>query len=212
MPTVAHSLEQNPDFMVVTTAAQSHFRSLLQKEDLPGMNLRMFVAHPGTAYAEVSITFCKAGEERADDIPICFEDYILFVEKTSKLALEAANIDFKEDALGGGQLCIKAPSLKGNVPTSGASLGERVQYVIDTEINPSLASHGGHVSIVAIERVEGNLGNIIVLQFGGGCHGCGMSGVTLKQGIEKSLKEKFPEILEIRDATDHTTGANPYYS
>ena len=52
---------------------------------------------------------------------------------------------------------------------------------------------------------------IVVLQFGGGCHGCGMAGATMKNGIEKTLKEKFPEITEVRDATNHALGENPYY-
>jgi Fe/S biogenesis protein NfuA len=77
--------------------------------------------------------------------------------------------------------------------------------VIDSDINPSLAGHGGHISL--IEIIDDS---IVVLQFGGGCHGCGMANVTLKQGIEKRLKEKFPQIVEIRDVTDHTTGTNPY--
>jgi len=195
------------DFVVVTQAAQDHFRSLLAKED-EGMNLRVFVANAGTAHAEVSVTFCPPGEEEADDIALDFENFNLFIERASKDALTEGNIDFKADALGG-QLSIKAPYLKGRVPETDSPLWERVQYVIDSSINPNLAGHGGRVSIVDI--IDAPEGKIVILQFGGGCHGCGMASVTLKHGIEKTLKENFPEIVEIRDATDHTTGETPYF-
>ena len=91
-------------------------------------------------------------------------------------------------------------------PAADASVVERVRYLIDAEINPKLASHGGRVSLREI-TAEG----IVVLQFGGGCHGCGMSEVTLKNGIEKTLREKIPEVTGVRDVTDHKSGSKPYY-
>jgi Fe/S biogenesis protein NfuA len=78
--------------------------------------------------------------------------------------------------------------------------------VLDAEVNPKLASHGGQVSLVSVEADA-----TIVLQFGGGCHGCGMVDVTLKQGVEKTLRERIPEITAVRDATDHSEGRKPYY-
>jgi Fe/S biogenesis protein NfuA len=190
--------------VVVTEAAQKHFSSLLEKEEIEGMNLRIFVANPGTIHAEVSITFCPPGEEEAGDHHLPLDSFKIFIAEDSKVPLEDARIDFIEDALEG-HLSIKAPFLKGRQPAEASPLRERIQFVIESEINPNLASHGGKVSIVDILE-----GNIVILQFGGGCHGCGMAGVTLKNGIEKTLKENFPEIVEIRDVTDHTTGTNPY--
>lgn len=194
--------------MVVTKAAQKHFLNLLQKEEIEGMNLRMFVANPGTIHAEVSVTYCPPGEEESSDLALPFESFKLFIADDAKEPLTDARIDFIEDALEG-HLSVKAPFLKGRQPAATSSLQERIQFVIDSEINPNLAGHGGKVSLVEICD-EGDKGKIVVLQFGGGCHGCGMAGVTLKHGIEKTLKEKFPEIVEIRDATDHTTGEAPY--
>lgn len=193
--------------MLVTEAAQKHFSNLLQKEEVEGMNLRVFVANPGTIHAEVSVTYCPPGEEESSDLALPFESFKLFIADDAKEPLTDARIDFIEDALEG-HLSVKAPFLKGRQPAVTSSLQERIQFVIDSEINPNLAGHGGKVSL--IEILEGNEGKIVVLQFGGGCHGCGMAGVTLKHGIEKTLKENFPEIVEIRDATDHTTGEAPY--
>lgn len=193
--------------MVVTEAAQKHFSNLLQKEEIAGMNLRVFVANPGTIHADVSVTYCPPGEEVSTDFALPFESFKLFIDADSQDSLTDARIDFVEDALEG-HLSVKAPFLKGREPATSSTLTERIQFVIDSEINPNLAGHGGRVGL--IEIIEDQSGAIVVLQFGGGCHGCGMAGVTLKHGIEKTLKEKFPEIVEIRDATDHTTGADPY--
>lgn len=199
--------------MVVTEAAQKHFSNLLQKEEVEGMNLRVFVANPGTIHAEVSVTFCPPGEEVSTDLSLSFESFKLFIANDSQDSLTDARIDFVEDALEG-HLSVKAPFLKGRQPAATSSLQERIQFVIDFEINPNLAGHGGRVTLIEILQATGSNGDpegqIVVLQFGGGCHGCGMAGVTLKHGIEKTLKENFPEIVEIRDATDHTTGKDPY--
>jgi len=121
-------------------------------------------------------------------------------------ALDGASIDYESNATGG-QLNIRAPRIKGDMPGMEASLVERVRYVLDAEVNPRIAAHGGRISLLEVSA-EG----VVVLQFGGGCHGCGMVDVTLKQGVEKTLRERVPEITEVRDATDHAGGSNPYYS
>jgi len=81
-----------------------------------------------------------------------------------------------------------------------------VQQVLDSQINPGVAMHGGHVSLLDVK------GNVVYIQMGGGCQGCGMATVTLKQGIEKSIRQYVPEVTEILDTTDHASGRNPYYA
>ena len=81
----------------------------------------------------------------------------------------------------------------------------KVQAVLDQEINPGVASHGGKITLVDVQ------GSAIVIHMGGGCQGCGMAAVTLRQGVERTLRERVPEVTEIRDSTDHDAGANPYY-
>lgn len=82
-----------------------------------------------------------------------------------------------------------------------------VEAVISTDINPSLAAHGGYVTFVGHDG-EG----IAYLTMGGGCHGCSMSKMTMLEGVQTTLVEQVPAIAKVRDITDHTTGANPYYS
>lgn len=82
----------------------------------------------------------------------------------------------------------------------------RVQHVLDTIINPAVASHGGVVTLLDVNN------NAVFLEFGGGCQGCGMVSVTLKYGVERTIREEVPEVGEILDTTDHASGRNPYYA
>jgi Fe/S biogenesis protein NfuA len=83
---------------------------------------------------------------------------------------------------------------------------ERVQHLLDTSINPGVAGHGGFVRLMDVQD------NVVYLQMGGGCQGCGMADVTLKAGIESLIKEEIPEVTEVLDTTDHAAGRNPYYT
>jgi len=86
-----------------------------------------------------------------------------------------------------------------------AEIRTKVQQLLDREINPALWMHGGWVELIDVRK------NSIFLRLGGGCQGCGAVDVTLKQGIEKSIRELIPQVGEILDTTDHAAGRNPYY-
>lgn len=88
-----------------------------------------------------------------------------------------------------------------------SDLARKIQKVIDDQINPGVASHGGWVELVHVEDDSGR----VFLNLGGGCQGCGMAQMTLKQGIEVAIKKAAPEVTEVLDQTDHAAGANPYY-
>jgi len=106
----------------------------------------------------------------------------------------------------GGQLTIKAPNAKMPKVTDDSPVEERINYILYTEINPGLASHGGEVSLVELTE-EG----VAVLKFGGGCQGCSAVDMTLKDGVEATLVSKVPEIQSVRDVTDHTQTDNAYF-
>lgn len=97
-----------------------------------------------------------------------------------------------------------SPSVSAN--NSHGELGQQILAFIDEEVNPSVASHGGHVLLEGVKDLR------VYLRFEGGCQGCAMSYQTLKDGIEKSLRSQFPEILEVIDITDHQAGDNPYFT
>lgn len=97
------------------------------------------------------------------------------------------------------------PDIREKIPAAEV-LKERVQGVLDREVNPSVASHGGVVRLLDVRD------NQVYIQMGGGCQGCGQADVTLKQGVEIAIRAEVPEVGEILDTTDHAAGNNPYYS
>ncbi len=96
-------------------------------------------------------------------------------------------------------------SVLSSIPDADA-IKMRVQSILDREINPAVAAHGGWVELIDVKRNE------VFIRMGGGCQGCGMADVTLKQGVERSIREAIPEVGAIMDTTDHASGRNPYYS
>jgi Fe/S biogenesis protein NfuA len=190
----------------ISESAQTHFRKLIEREALPGLGVRLSAVHAGTSKADVRLEFAEPGDLHGDEWAIDCEGFTLWLEAASISYLDSAEIDYETKGTGG-QLQIRAPKIKGEVPAESASLVERVLWIVEHEINPQLAQHRGNVSVQEV-TADG----VVVLRFGGGCHGCGMADVTLKQGIEKTLLEKVPGVTAVRDATDHDTGDAPYIS
>lgn len=190
----------------ISESAQTHFRKLIEREALPGLGVRLSAVHPGTVKADVRLEFAEPGDLLGDEWAIDCEGFTLWLEAASISYLDSAEIDYENKGTGG-QLQIRAPKIKGEVPAQSASLVERVLWIVEHEINPQLAQHRGNVAVQEV-TAEG----VVVLRFGGGCHGCGMADVTLKQGIEKTLLEKVPGVTAVRDATDHDSGDAPYIS
>lgn len=199
----------NPVKITITEPAQGYLRELLARQNSEGIGVRIFVESPGTPRAECCMAYSTPGEEQADDIRIAYEGFPAFIELKSAPYLEDAVIDYNKDRMGG-QLTFKAP--KSKVPNlgPGATVEERINYVLYNEINPGLASHGGNVSLLEIyDDEEGGL--TAVLKFGGGCQGCSAVDMTLKQGVETTLKAQIPELQRITDSTDHSVRENAYY-
>lgn len=189
----------------ITEAGQTYLRELLARQDCEGIGIRVFVLDGGTPKAETCIAFCRPGEEEADDEPHDYQGFRAFIEKKSKPYLDEAVVDYAKDSMGG-QLTIRAPNSR--MPRIGpdSSLEDRINYVLYNDINPGLAAHGGNISLELVTADK-----VAVLRFGGGCQGCGMVDVTLKEGVEKTLLQHVPELAGIRDATDHSNQENAYY-
>ncbi|GIU40235.1 Fe-S biogenesis protein NfuA [Shewanella sp. 10N.261.52.F9] len=190
--------------ITISEAAQAHFVKLLSDQP-EGTHIRVFVISPGTAQAECGVSYCPPDAVEADDTELEFNGFNAMVDEKSAPFLEEATIDFVTDQLGS-QLTLKAPNAKMRKVSDDASLQERIEYVIQSEINPQLASHGGNIMLVEITE-----DGIAVLQFGGGCNGCSMVDVTLKDGIEKQLLDMFPsELTGVKDVTEHQHGEHSY--
>lgn len=194
------------EYITITPDAESYLAELLSKQNIEGMAVRVFITQPGTRYAETCLAYCRPEEVNATDLIQQMEKLKVFVEAMSVPYLEEAIIDFAKDRMGG-QLTIKAPNAKMPKVTASSPVEERINYLLYTEINPGLASHGGEISLVEFLPEEG----VAVLKFGGGCQGCSAVDVTLKDGVEASLIAKVPEVTAVRDVTDHTQTDNAYF-
>ncbi|WP_117235631.1 Fe-S biogenesis protein NfuA [Vibrio maerlii] len=191
--------------ITITETAQSHFANLLGQQP-EGTNIRVFVVNPGTQNAECGVSYCPPEAVEATDTEFEYGPFSAFVDELSLPFLEEAEIDFVTDKMGS-QLTLKAPNAKMRKVSDDAPLVERVEYAIQTQVNPQLAGHGGHVNLVEITD-----DGIAIVAFGGGCNGCSMVDVTLKEGIEKELLQQFDgELTAVRDATEHDRGEHSYY-
>lgn len=189
----------------ITEAAQAHFAKLLANQE-PGTQIRVFVINPGTPSAECGVSYYPPDAIEATDIELKFDKLSAYIDEISAPFLQEAEIDFVTDQLGS-QLTLKAPNAKMRKVADDAPLIERVEYVIQSQINPQLAGHGGRVSLMEITD-----DGYAILQFGGGCNGCSMVDITLKEGIEKQLLNMFPDELKgVKDLTEHQRGNHSYY-
>ena len=191
--------------VTVSESAQRYLAQLVNNQESGGMGVRMFVTQPGTKQAETCLAYCQADDIVEDDEVMLLEGFKLYLEKKSVPFLDEAFVDYAEEKMGG-QLTIKAPNAKMPKIDENSSIEEKIKYILVTDINPGLASHGGEVSLVQITE-----DNIAILKFGGGCQGCSAVSITLKDGVEKRLLEVVPELAGVKDSTDHTVTENAYY-
>ena len=190
---------ENAELMLtITESAQDYLAELLAGQDDDVLGIRMFVNGPGTPKAETCIAYCRKADLEDSDLMINYDKLTARFELRSIPFLKDAFVDYSKDRMGG-QLTIKAPNAKLPQVNAESPLEDRINYVLYNEVNPSLASHGGEVSLLEVTEEK-----VAILQFGGGCQGCGMVEATLKDGVEKSLMEQIPELTAVRDTTDHT--------
>jgi Fe/S biogenesis protein NfuA len=157
------------------------------------------------------IYFQAAGDAGAGD-RVSEDDGLAVVVPESSLArMVGARLDWSDEGEGG--LVIVNPNTpprpqafaeRPEVDLS-SDLAQRVLAVLDAQVNPSIAMHGGHADLVAVDE------GIVYVRLSGGCQGCGLASVTLSQGIEVALRDSVPEIVSVVDVTDHASGANPFY-
>jgi Fe/S biogenesis protein NfuA len=191
--------------VTVSESAQRYRAQLISNQESGGMGVRMFVTQPGSKQAETCLAYCQPDDIVEDDEVIALEGFNLYLEKKSVPFLDEAFVDYAEEKMGG-QLTIKAPNAKMPKIDENSSIEEKIKYLLVTDINPGLASHGGEVSLVTLTE-----DNVAILKFGGGCQGCSAVSITLKEGVEKRLLEVVPGLTGVKDSTDHTVTENAYY-
>ena len=185
--------------LTITEAAKGKILSVMESQGRTEDGLRLGIVGRSSSSFQYSLGMTGAGQETEDDIVFDVGAFKVFMDANSAPNLEGVTIDYIEDIQGSG-FKIENPNPIWTDPQHLA-----VQELFDNRINPGLASHGGNVELLDIKE------DIVYVRLGGGCQGCGMVDVTLRQGIQAALQEEFPDIKQVIDTTDHAAGANPYY-
>jgi Fe/S biogenesis protein NfuA len=202
--------KQSPAVSVVnfTSAAREQLMAVLARQQQPAA-LRIFVKNPGASPAQFDMALEAMDARQPGDTLVDLGGLRVLVDAQSLPDVQGATVDFRNDPLQPGFLVEPAPPPHIDVPNSfddSSPLVAQVQSVIEHHVNPGIASHGGHASLVGIKD------DVVFLALGGGCQGCSMAAVTLKQGIEQILKQAIPRIRAVVDATDHARGSDPFYT
>jgi len=186
-------------FIDISQKAQEHISNFLNASTEKFKGISIIIETKTERKANYSIQFIELSDTPAENISIDFENIPVLVSKEVIPYLEGTEVDLNDK----GELEAFNPSM--SITEISGSVEEQIQHVLDEEVNPMVASHGGVVSLLEVKDHNA------YLEFGGGCQGCGMIDVTLKQGVEVMIKAQIPDIEAIYDVTDHAGGTNPYY-
>lgn len=186
----------------LTDAAKDRILAVMEMQGKAGFGLRVRIAGKGSSGYRHELGLVPEGEEGENDTIVENQGIRLIVDSGSADRLKGTTIDYVENLQGAG-FVFDNPNA---VTFSDQDKGEAIVKLFEETINPGLASHGGSVELLDVKD------NIVYVRLGGGCQGCGMANVTLKQGIERMIKEAMPEIEAVIDSTDHADGKNPYYA
>ncbi len=188
--------------ITITESAQKKIAELIEKSENPVKGLRIGAESVSPLKVDFKMAFIAAGQDTQDDEVVNFATFDVYLDADSLPHLEEAKVVFVDVLMGSGFKIERGSKLPTNL---SGPLVEKVQQVIQEQVNPAVANHGGHISLIDIKE------DVVYVQLGGGCQGCGLADVTLKQGIEAAIKEAVPEITAVYDVTDHANGENPYY-
>ena len=189
--------------ITITEFALMRIVELREQLGLPVKGLRVNAIPRSPLRADFSMRFVPAEEPESPTDSIQSVDGLnLYIAPDSAPYLEGATIDFVFRIIGS-ELTVVAPPRKQDTPEG--RIAAKIQQVLEEEINPSLATHGG--GAILIDFKDG----IVFLELTGGCQGCSLAGATLKDGIETSIRESVPEVQQVWDVTRHANGRNPYF-
>ena len=210
-----------PTSPVVTLTPEAHrvVRDALDQEPDPA-SLALWLEVRGVQGGSFvyDLYFQASSDADEGDVRHAQEDIEVIVPAGSVDRLRGARLEWSEEG-GGGLVLVNpnaptpeeaAPNVPSEVLAQGIDgvLARRVVAVLEQSVNPAIASHGGRADLVALNEEDGTA----YLRLSGGCQGCAMSQMTLRQGIETALLEEVPELTRILDVTDHGSGENPFYS
>lgn len=194
--------------LTFTDRARDMVTSFMDVEEDGLQSLR--IAVEGSPFApNYELTLVESEARAATDVEVDAGAFTVLVDEASVKRLDGARVDFVETIQESGfQITPDPDAVKAALDEAGpgGELAERVTHVLNTEINPAIAAHGGVINLVDVQGSE------IFIEMAGGCQGCAMSRMTLRQGVERMVSQSVPEVTAIHDVTDHASGDNPYFT
>ena len=186
-------------FLDISDEAKNHILEKIDSKSAKNDGIELIIEAKTDRKANYNIHFTDLSDTNSEKISIDFENFQILISKEGIPYLEGTEIKINDEK----ELVAFNPNM--SITKLSGTVEEQIQHVLDEEVNPMVASHGGVVSLLEVKDSSA------YLEFGGGCQGCGMIDVTLKQGVEVMIQEHVPEIETIYDVTDHAEGTNPYY-
>ena len=183
-----------------TDTAFQKLSEVIDNHPNPVAGLRLQIAGRSEGAFQHLLSLVEEGAQVEGDIEVESDGIKVYVEPRDAHYLDGVSIDYQEPEPGQGALEFTNPNPLWSDPREWA-----IQELFDEHINPQIAAHGGVITLLGVQD------RTAYVEFGGGCVGCGMLNVTLKQGVEVAIKDRVPDIGEIVDTTDHASGTNPYY-
>jgi len=190
--------------LTVTQRAHEAVRAFTDTDADAAPALRITL-HEGSPLApRYGLALVDHQQPASGEVEVGTDGLRIFVDQTTAARFDGATVDFVEtDAGSGFEIRGLQPAVEAH--RAEGPLAERVRRILDEQVNPGIAAHGGAINLASVNGTE------IAIEMTGGCQGCAMSRMTLRQGVERMLRDSVPEITAIHDVTDHNQGENPYY-
>jgi Fe/S biogenesis protein NfuA len=191
--------------LTFTDRAREMVLNFLEQSDGEFQALRIMVNGGSPVAPTFELTLVGQEDRSEDDMEIDGGGFTVLVDAGSADRLDGAKVDFVERVNERGfEVIPRGPELSETKPSG--PLAEKVQAILDQQVNPAIAAHGGQILLRNVKDTE------VFMEMTGGCQGCAMSRMTLRQGVERMIRQAIPEVTAIHDVTDHSAGENPYFT
>ncbi len=188
-----------------TDRAREMVRSFLSDSEADQEALRISIAGDGPS-PRFDLSLVREEDRAENEVELEGEGFGVLVREDHAQRLDGATVDYVDRVNESGfevRLAESAKPARPETPPSGP-IADRVREVLDSQVNPAIAAHGGVISLVDVQDHD------VYVEMSGGCQGCALSRMTLRQGVERMLREAVPELAVVHDVTDHESGENPY--
>ncbi|HUO46786.1 MAG TPA: NifU family protein [Acidimicrobiia bacterium] len=197
---------------IITISSEALEMILQLRDQEPGEGeIGLFLEVTGVRAGQFAyeLAFIPVSDADEDHVVEHHDDLAVIIPERDRSSLAGSSLNLNDEGLAmdnpNRPAAPASPAMQAPQGDLGGPLADQIQQVLEEAINPSIASHGGRAELVSVD------GSTAYLKLAGGCQGCGMAQVTLKQGIERILLEAIPEVTEVVDVTDHAAGSDPYY-